>query len=126
LNRIIYGSSEKANIEKEISKINAHNIEPIDNSYDFLNNNFKAKELDLTNILSDKYARSEIKKDLNILLNSDFQYLNKERTIDELYKQLKDLNERDYIENQIIIMEIIHKVVLYIIVYSMMIVQQNY
>jgi hypothetical protein len=70
-------------------------MEPIDNSYNFLNNNFKAKELDLTNILLDKYVRSEIKKNLNILLNPNFQYPNKERTIDNLYKQLKDLDEQD-------------------------------
>jgi hypothetical protein len=95
LNRIIYSSRECANIEKKISKTNIHDIEPIDNSYDFLNNNFKAKGLDLTNILSDKIARSEIKKNLNILLNSDFQYPNKEQTIDSLYKQLNDLNEQD-------------------------------
>jgi hypothetical protein len=95
LNRIIYDSRECADIEKEISKTNAHNMEPIDNSYDFLNNNFKAKELDLTNILSDKYARNEIKKDLNILLNPNFQYPNKEQTIDSLYKQLKELDEQN-------------------------------
>jgi hypothetical protein len=82
-------------ILKKISKTNAHNMEPIDNSYNFLNNNFKAKELDLTNILSDKISKSEIKKNLNILLNPDFQYLNKERTIDSLYKQLKDLDEQN-------------------------------
>jgi hypothetical protein len=68
-------------------------MKSIDKSYDFLNNNFKAEGLNLTNILSDKIARSEIKKDLNILLNPDFQYPNKERTIDSLYKQLKDLDE---------------------------------
>jgi hypothetical protein len=42
LNRIIYGSRGCADIEKEISKTNAHNMKSIDNSYDFLNNNFKA------------------------------------------------------------------------------------
>jgi hypothetical protein len=78
-------SSEKANIERELSKINAHNAESENNSYEFLKNNFKAKKLDLDNILSDKYARNDIKKNLKILLQPNFAYPNKDRKTASLY-----------------------------------------
>jgi hypothetical protein len=50
-----------------------------------LKNNFKAKKLDLDNILSDKYARNDIKKNLKILLQPNFAYSNKDRIIASLY-----------------------------------------
>jgi hypothetical protein len=85
LNRIIYSLREQTNIERKIGKINAHNTKSDNNSYKFLRNNFKAEELNLYNILSDKNIRSDIKKDLNILLQPNFPYPNKDRIIAGLY-----------------------------------------